>query len=338
MRYTDFEGLKLSEIGIGTYLGDLDEETDKRYSETIKIGVEKGINVIDTAINYRYMKSERVIGNLIESGEIKRGDVVISTKGGYIPFDADAKADPREFFEDNFVKPGIIDTNEMTPQGHFLGKDFLRWCFDKSLENLKTDYIDIYFLHNPEEQLLFYERDDFYRKLKESFELLEDMVAQGKLRYYGLATWNGFRVSPSARQYLNLREICEIAREVSGGNSHLRFIQLPYNLGMHEAFTLKNQTCNGTHHSTLECAVDLGLYVYTSASIYQGQVIGRVPERLKEFFGMDKDVHVALQFVRSTPGVGTALVGMSRTDHLKENLEVLDVDPVSADKFLTLFK
>ena len=338
MRYRDFEGLKLSEIGIGTYLGDLDEDTDRRYRETIRIGVGRGINVIDTAINYRYMKSERVIGNLLESGEIKRGDVIISTKGGYIPFDADADADPREFFEDNFVKSGLIDTNEMTPQGHFIGKKFLRWCFEKSLENLRTDYIDVYFIHNPEEQLLFCDRDDFYRKLREAFELLEDLVALGKLRYYGLATWNGFRISPSARQYLNLKEIYDIADGVSGGTSHFRFIQLPYNLGMHEAFSLKNQSCNGTFLSTLECAGELGLYVYTSASIYQGQVIGRVPEKLKEFFGMDKDVHVALQFVRSTPGVGTALVGMSRTDHLMENLDALNVEPVSADKFLTLFK
>ncbi len=338
MRYRDFKGLKLSELGIGTYLGELDEDTDKRYSETIRIGVERGINVIDTAINYRYMKSERVIGNLIDSGDLNRTDVIISTKGGYIPFDADANVDPREFFEENFIKTGLIDTNEMTPQGHYLGKDFLRWCFDKSLENLKTDYIDVYFLHNPEEQLLFCERDEFYRKLRESFELLEDMVAQGKLRFYGLATWNGFRVSPSARQYLNLREIYEIAGEVAGGDSHFRFIQLPYNLGMHEAFSLNNQSCKGSFLSTLECAANLGLYVYTSASIYQGQVLGRVPERLKEFFGMEKDVHVALQFVRSTPGVGTALVGMSRVDHLKENLEVLNVEPVSADQFLTLFK
>ena len=338
MRYRNFEGLKLSEIGIGTYLGDLDEDTDRRYRDTISLGVERGITVIDTAINYRYMKSERVIGNLIESGEIKRDDVIISTKGGYIPFDADANADPREFFEETFLKTGLIDTNEMTPQGHFLGKDFLRWCFEKSLENLKTDYIDVYFIHNPEEQLLFCEKDDFYRKLREAFELLEELVALGKLRYYGLATWNGLRISPSARQFLNLREIYKIAQEVSGGYSHFRFIQLPYNLGMHEAFSLKNQPLNGKFQSTLECAEDLGLYVYTSASIYQGQVLGRVPDRLKKFFGMDKDVHVALQFVRSTPGVGTALVGMSRTDHLVENLNVLNVEPVRADKFLTLFK
>ncbi len=338
MKYREFQGLRLSEIGIGTYLGDLDDDTDMRYRETIRLGVEMGVNVIDTAINYRYMKSERVIGDLLESGEVNRENVFISTKGGYIPFDADDTKDPKEFFEDNFLKPGLVDTNEMTPQGHYLGKRFLKWCFEKSLENLKTDYIDVYFVHNPEEQLLFCEKEDFYRKLREAFELLEDLVAQEKLRYYGLATWNGFRVSPSARQYLNLREIYEIAQEVSGGDNHFRFIQLPYNLGMHEAFSLKNQSCRGTFLSTLKCAEELGIYVYTSASIYQGQVIGRVPEKIKEFFGLEKDVHVALQFVRSTPGVGTALVGMSRTDHLRENLEALSVEPVREDKFLTLFK
>jgi len=338
MRYKNFLDLELSEIGIGTYLGDLDEETDRRYGETIRTAVEKGVNVIDTAINYRYMMSERVIGKLLESGEVIRERVIISTKGGYIPFDADADRDPKDYFEENFLKTGLVNPDDMTPQGHYISGPFIRWCLNKSLENLRSDYIDVYFLHNPEEQLLFCEKEDFYRKLREAFEVLENAVSEGRVRYYGLATWNGLRVSPSARQYLDLKQIYRLSEEVSGGENHFKFIQLPYNLGMHEAFSLKNQSCNGSMKSTLECAKDLGIYVYTSASIYQGQVIGRVPQRLKDFFEMEKDVHVALQFVRSTPGVGTALVGMSRTEHLLENLEVLSVEPVGEEEFLTLFK
>ncbi len=336
MRYKEFGAERLSEIGIGTYLGELDEDTDRRYYETIKLSVELGVNVVDTAINYRYMKSERVVGRVAQ--DVGRERLFISTKGGYIPFDADSGEDPKVFFEENFIKTGTVNPQEMTPQGHYLGGRFINWCFEKSLENMKTDYIDLYFIHNPEEQLLFTERDRFLEKLAECFLVLEDKVKEGKLKYYGLATWHGFRIPKGARQYLDLLQICKLAEEVGGEKHHFRFIQLPYNLGMHEAFSLKNQELKGRQLSTLEACMELGIYVYTSASLYQGNVIGRVPEALKERFGIDKDVLVALQFVRSTPGVGTALVGMSRPQHLKENLEIEKIEPLSEEEFLSLFK
>ncbi|HID66560.1 MAG TPA: aldo/keto reductase [Aquificaceae bacterium] len=336
MIYKEFIDLKLSEMGIGTYLGELDEKTDAGYYETIKAAIEKGVNVIDTAINYRYMKSERVIGKVLS--KVGRDKVIVSTKGGYIPYDVDTKIDPRDYFEENFLKTGIVDVKEMTPQGHYLGKEFINWCFNKSLENLKTDYIDIYFLHNPEEQLLYIEREKFNGKIRECFELLEEKVEKGKLRYYGLATWHGFRLTPASRQYLNLKELVEIAESVAGKEHHFKFIQLPYNLGMSEAFTLKNQTVNSNNLSILEAAQELGIYTYISATIYQGNVIGRVPQSLKDFFKLDNDVQVAIQFVRSTPGVGSFLIGMSKIEHLLENLKVLELSPLEREKFLTLFK
>ena len=336
MLYREFLGMKLSEMGIGTYLGELDEETDKLYYETIKEAINNGINVVDTAINYRYMKSERVIGKVLR--EVGREKVIVSTKGGYIPYDADSGEDPKEYFEKNFIKTGIVNLNEMTPQGHYLGREFINWCFEKSLENLKTDYIDVYFLHNPEEQLLYIERGKFNQKIRECFELLEEKVSQGKLKYYGLATWHGFRLTPASKQYLNLKELIDIAKSVAGDDNHFKFIQLPYNLGMHEAFSLKNQEVNGKKLSVLEASQELGIYTYISATIYQGNVIGRVPQKLKEFFELEKDVHVAIQFVRSTPGVGTYLIGMKRKEHLYENLEVLKYQPLDREKFLSLFK
>ncbi|GAB6065708.1 aldo/keto reductase [Aquifex pyrophilus] len=336
MLYKEFEGMKLSEMGVGTYLGELDEDTDRRYYETIKLAVEKGINVVDTAINYRYMKSERVVGKVLK--DVGREKVIVSTKGGYIPYDVESGEDPKEYFEKNFVRTGIINLSEMTPQGHYLGREFINWCFNKSLENMQTEYIDVYFLHNPEEQLLYVDREKFNEKIGECFELLEEKVQEGKLRYYGLATWHGFRLTPASRQYLNLPELVEIAKSVAGDNNHFKFIQLPYNLGMPEAFTLKNQKVNGKELSTLEASQELGIYTYISATIYQGNVIGRVPQSLKAFFGLDNDVHVAIQFVRSTPGVGTFLIGMSRKEHLLENLKVLEIPPVERDKFLKLFK
>ncbi len=335
MKMKEFLGMSLSEIGVGTYLGNLDEETSRGYRSVMKKALDYGINVIDTAIVYRYMKSERDVGAVLK--EVGRDRFVVSTKGGYIPYDADSGADPKDFFYDTFVNMGLVKMEEMTPQGHYLGGPFIDWCFNKSLENMQTDYIDVYFLHNPEEQLNFFPRDSFYVKLRECFDVLEGKVKEGRLKYYGLATWSGFRVSPSSKIYLSLQDILKVAEEVGGKEHHLRFIQLPYNLGMPEAFTLKNQTVNGRKLSTSEACHELGLYVYTSASIYQGNVIGRVPQRLKEFFHTDSDVLTALSFVLHTPGVGTALVGMSKVEHLEENVKVRHLPRLPKDKFLELF-
>mgnify|MGYP001626158789 FL=1 len=334
MIYKEFLEMKLSEIGIGTYLGELDETTDKAYEEAIKFGYENGINVVDTALNYRYMKSERVIGRVLK--DIKREELIISTKGGYVPYDIESGIDPKDYFYDIFVYPGIIDEKKLTQNWHYMDKKFIDWCFNKSLQNLNTSYIDVYFLHNVEEQLLYKDRKEFYETLRSCFELLEEKVAKKELRYYGVATWSGFRISRASKQHLDLQEIVDIANSISKDH-HFRFIQLPYNIGMSEAFTVKNQVISNEYKTILEAAKELNIYVYTSASIYQGQVIGRIPKELKEYFGLEKDIHVALQFVRSAPGVGTMLVGTKNKEHLKENLEIEDVPPMDFEKYINLF-
>ncbi len=331
-----FLGVKLSELGVGTYLGELDQRTSQGYREVIKTAFQKGINVVDTAIVYRYMKSERDIGEVLR--EVPRSQMVLSTKGGYVPYDVDSGIDPKDYFYENFVNTGIIKLKEMTPQGHYLSANFIQWCLIKSLENMKTEYVDVYFLHNPEEQLNFFDRKTFNAKMRECFEYLESEVRKGRIKYYGLATWGGFRVSPTSRQYLNLSELLSIAKEVAGQGHHFRFIQLPYNLGMPEAYTLKNQEVDGQKLSILEACERLGIYTYISASIYQGRVIGRVPQELKKKLKVEKDVHASLQFVLSTPGVGTALVGMSRLEHLEENLQISNLPRLSGTEFLELFK
>ena len=332
----NFLDLKLSKLGVGTYLGELDQKTSEGYREVIKTALQRGINVVDTAIVYRYMKSERDIGEVLR--EVPRDKVIVSTKGGYVPYDVDSGIDPKDYFYENFVNTGIIKLEEMTPQGHYLSAKFIEWCLNKSLENMNTDYVDIYFLHNPEEQLNFFDRKTFNTKIRECFEYLEFEVKRGRVRYYGLATWGGFRVSPASRQYLNLPELLGIAEQVAGQEHHFRFIQLPYNLGMPEAYTLKNQEVNGQRVSTLKACERLGVYTYISASIYQGRVIGRVPQELKQKLKVEKDVHASLQFVLSTPGVGTALVGMSKLEHLEENLQILSIPRLSETEFLSLFK
>ena len=175
-------------------------------------------------------------------------------------------------------------------------------------------------------------------RLRTAFESLEQSRARGQIRFYGVATWNGFRVPARANGYHSLQRMVNLASEVGGESHGFRFIQLPFNLGMPEALTLANQTVDGEPLSTLEAAQKLGVTVMSSASIFQGQVARDLPDDLRTSLGaLPSDAQNAIQFVRSAPGVCTALVGMSRLEHVEDNLQLVAVEPLASEQFMSLF-
>lgn len=328
--------MSLSEMGLGTYLGDLDEQTRHSYQETIVEAIESGVNVIDAAINYRNMLSEKDIAIALKKSKIPREDLIISTKGGFVPYDNDAEQEYPDYAQETFLRPALVPREDL-PYRHSLDLKFIEWAFNKSLENLAVDYIDVYFLHNPEGYLQRAGKDKFYFYLKDNFSMLEDQVRNGKLRYYGLATWDGFRVDPSKDNYLDLQEIVQLAIDVAGNKHHMKFIQLPYNLHMHQAYTFANQSLAGKTVPTFAAAAELGVYAYTSASLLQGQSVKSYDESLYQLLKVEKDAHVPIQFARSTPNIGTYLIGTSQQGHLKENLEVLSRDTLAEEDLKSAF-
>ena len=290
------QGLVLSSIGIGTYLGNADDATDAGYTRAIVRAVQLGVNVIDTAANYRFQRSERSVGEalkiLTNEHGIAREDLLICTKGGYLPFDGAPPRNVAQYVNETFVKPGIASFEDFVGGGHCMTPAYLQNQLDQSLRNMGVDYVDVYYIHNPESQLPHVSEQEFYARLKRAFERLEENRKQGKLAHYGVATWNGFRMPPNSGQYHSLTRMVELAREVAGEDHGFNFIQLPFNVRMPEATTV------------IEEAQQLGVSVVTSASLLQG----RIPPQQ------------AIEFVRSTPGITTALIGMSRVEHVEQNL------------------
>jgi aryl-alcohol dehydrogenase-like predicted oxidoreductase len=336
------QGCWLSSIGLGTYLGHHDITTDTLYREAIIRALELGCNVIDTAINYRCQRSERVIGQalslLFKEGRLKREEVLIATKGGFIPFDGEPPRNPRAYILETFVKPGILTFEDIVADCHCLAPRYIQNQLDRSLKNLGLGCVDIYYLHNPETQLSEVSREEFYRRMKAAFQVLEENVTRGKIQWYGTATWDGYRTSPQAPDYLSLQDLVELAREVGGETHHFKVIQLPYNLAMAEAFTHQNQEVGGEVLSVFEAAQRLGITVMTSASIYQSRLARNLPSTIYGFFpGVSTDAQRAIQFVRSTPGVTTALVGMKQRAHVEENLKTALTPPMSQEEFMRLF-
>ncbi|HKY29283.1 MAG TPA: aldo/keto reductase [Pyrinomonadaceae bacterium] len=338
------QNLWLSSVGIGTYLGNADDATDADYAESIVRAVELGANVIDTSSNYRFQRSERSVGKALNGLTAHRGfersEIVICTKSGYLPFDGSPPRDMRAYIADTFVRPGIARFEDFVDGSHCMTPAFLENQLQQSLRNMDLNSIDVYYIHNPESQLGFVPPNEFYSRIQSAFAFLEQVRTEGTIKAYGLATWNAFRVPPDSPQYHSLSRLVESAKEVGGESHGFRFIQLPFNLGMPEALTLLNHTIEGADEpvSTIEAAAALGVTVVSSASILQGRVARGLPETIREPLGsLATDAQTAIQFVRSTPGITTALVGMSSREHVEENLQLMRVEPLHPDDFRRAF-
>jgi aryl-alcohol dehydrogenase-like predicted oxidoreductase len=335
--FRDADGLRLSSIGVGTYLGEADDSTDSCYTAAIRRAVSLGCNVIDTAINYRCQRSERAIGSAIQqavsAGEVSRDEIFVSTKGGFIPFDGTPPIDPSAYFELAFVDSGILQPSDLVAGCHCMTPAFLEHQIGRSRENLGLETLDLYYLHNPETQLSVTDQATVYSRLQRAFETLEELVRRSWLRGYGIATWEAFRADQTGMPYLSMQEIDRIAKQAGGVENYFRAVQLPVNLGLPEAFAHPNQPVGDDTLPALAAAQRLGITAFASGSLHQGKLLGQIPPWLRRNLGPEAtDAQRALQFARSCPGLTTALVGMSSVEHVEENLALVEVPPLDLEE------
>lgn len=333
-------GLTVSSIGIGTYLGEVDAATDRRYTEAAIAAGEGGINFIDTAINYRLQRSERSVGAALQAlvaRGYKREEFVVCTKAGFLTPDATMPDDANEYFQREYLSRGIFRPEDIAAGCHSLAPKFLADQLERSRCNLGLECVDVFYLHNPETQLGEITRDEFRQRTRDAFAFCESAIVRGKIAAYGLATWKAFREDPKSESYLSLEEMVLIARELAGDAHGFRFVQLPLNLAMLEALTKANQVVQGRTLAMVQAARPLGITLVASAALLQGQLTRNLPAKMAQVLGLSNDAERALQFVRSVPSLTTALVGMSRVEHVRANLALLSVEPSPRDQFLKLF-
>ena len=339
--FKQFDCLMLSSIGVGTYLGNPDEQTDLLVKEAIVKSVNLGINVIDTAINYRSQKAERSVGKaitqLIEEDKARRDEIFISTKNGYITNDGDVKEEFWQNIQNTLVKSGVIKSGDISSGYHCMSIPYLQDQLQRSLKNLGLECIDLMYLHNAAEgQLQDISKDEFMKKLKNVFEFYESQRKIGAIRYYGMATWDCFRVPQEHPQYLSIFDVVKIAKEAGGEKNGFKFIQLPYNMYLDQALTVKNQISDGAAYNIFQAATKLGIGVFTSVPLMQAKLLS--PNVLPEFGGLVRPSHRAIQFVRSTPGVIAPLIGQKSPSHVEENLEITKVPVLNETEFSELIK
>ena len=340
--FRSIDDLQISSIGLGTYLGDPTDEVDTRYEAALTTALESGCNAVDTAINYRHQRSERVVARAIDAAGVSRDEVFLSTKGGFLAFDGDRPADPGAYVHEEYVEPGLITADDVAAGSHCMTPAFLSDQLDRSLSNLGCASVDLYYIHNPETQLRDRPREAVYDALEEAFVTLERQADAGNLDRYGIATWDAFRVSSENPSHLSVSEVVEraeaAAERVDAAATRFAAIQLPFNASMPEAATVESQDVGGERLSALDAIRQHNLAAVTSASIAQGSLARSVPSALTGTVPGEAAVEQAINFARSPPGVMTALVGTTRSEHVTENLRAGAHGTAAAEAFDDIVK
>ncbi len=313
----------LSHLGFGSALGAPSDEEDAAYDAGLRRALQLGVNHVDTAINFRCQRSERVIGRALRDGAANGARVFVTTKGGYLPLESPppaSKAEYRAYVEREYIDTGIVDPAALVAGGHCISPSFLRNQVERSAANLGVGTIDIYYLHNPEQQLDCASREEFDNRMRDAFTELESCVRDGLIASYGCATWNGLRVPPSAQNHLSMQMLASTAHEVAGEGHHFVAVQMPISLGMTEGVRLPTQLVNSRERTAHEAARETGIAMIAVAPLMQGHLAQDLPPAAHEAFpGATTDAACALSFVRMLPNVASVVVGMRSVKHVEEN-------------------
>ena len=148
--------VNIPKLGFGTrgFSGTLWENRQKKSIKLLEYAYKNNIKFIDTAASYGNGKVEKIIGEFLLKKKINRSKLIISSKGGlYI------------------IKKNIKEGQNFSPK-------FIEKSINQSLFRLKTDYLDIFFLHSPKKKFYDY---------KKTFKKLKELKKKGIIKNYGVS-------------------------------------------------------------------------------------------------------------------------------------------------------
>lgn len=284
--------VSVNTIGLGTnaigghnvYPDMLDEEQGKNV---IRTALDNGINHLDTAFYYGFGRSEELIGEVI--GEYKRGDIVLATKGAH-----------------KFVGEDTVLDNSPA---------FLKRMVEDSLVRLKTDYIDLYYIHFP---------DDNTPKA-EAVGALKELQDQGKIRAIGVSNFTVDQLKDANK------------------DGYVDVIQAEYNLINREAekdlfpYTVQ-ENITFIPYSPLKSGLLAGKYnehttfsdFRAGKSAFQVENYKRNLEKVEQVRELaeakgEEVAHIVLAWYFSRPSIDIIIPGAKRPDQVTNNLKVTNI-------------
>ncbi len=233
-------GLTATRVGFGTYRVDMQ---NSEHRDALKQALRTSCNVVDTSTNYTDGDSERLVGSvlaeLVASGEVRRDELVVVSKIGYIQGHNLKLAEAKE--KSGHPYPELVKYGDGI--WHCIHPEFLADQLTLSLDRLGLATLDICLLHNPEYFLLEAVhrggaglkqlRDDFYARLERAFAYFETQASAGRLQYYGVSsnTVMSSADDPEATSLSRMVQAAEAAaRSVGVSTHHFQVLQCPMNL------------------------------------------------------------------------------------------------------------
>ncbi|MDA8107138.1 MAG: aldo/keto reductase [Betaproteobacteria bacterium] len=347
--FSDFLNLhlKLSSLGLGTFPGAATDAVDAAYAANVKRALGSGVNVVDTAVHYRYGRSLAAVRAGLErafAAGIVREQVFVLVKGGFLLYPEGPPADPDAWFDANIAARGLGTRADLAGQ-HLISAGYLSWQLDLALAALGLATLDAFLVDQPELHVAALGKERAHRKLARCFAVLEQAVKEGKIRCYGVSSFESLRAATDAPLFQSLASLLGLAEGAAKrvwndeqARHHLRIVQLPFNPAMTEGFTRFSQaTGQGNVASSLQAAHQLRLYVMASHVLGKARFAHDDP-LAAALPGLANPAQRALQFARSTPGIGTALAGVSTPAHLEDLLAVARSSPMPRADYLRLYR
>lgn len=350
--YSDFleTGMQLSSIGVGTFPGVATDEIDGQVTGIVSRALQSGLNVIDTATHYRYGRASRVVGRSVRealAAGVPREAMFLVSKGGFLRFPDRPVGDIAGWFEQEVAARGLGRREEVAGKVHLLTVPHIEHQIALSRHEMGVETLDAFLVDQPEVQIPAFGKEGLIRKLDKVFVALERAVQAGHIRYYGVSSFHSFRVHTDESTFLSLASMVGLAEraahEVWGSPRaphHLAIVQMPFNGVMLEAFTRFNQVTGQSNEvSTLQAALQLKLFTMASHTLFKGHLARQSIDAVQQALPtLENPAQRAIQFNRSTPGLGTTLVGMSTPAHLEDALAVSRLPLMPRQAYLAMYQ
>ncbi len=302
----------LSRLGLGTHLGDFSDEVSGQYQKAIAYALQNGIASIDGAINYRGMRSEKdegaAIRKLISDGVLQREDFCITSKAGLLFGDITERMNPRMYLDRELKPRGITEKDFCEYDGllQTLNPAFFEIALEKSLQNLGLETIDIHYIHIPEITRAGTDEASFYDSMESLFCWYESKVAEGKIRYFGLALEFMGKEPENEKWHFELEELKQRALKAGNGDTHLKYVIYEYNIGCSYPVTAVSQTVDGQAVTLAEACRRLGFETVASMPFAMGEAL------------KDHSAKELLEFALG--GADHVIVGSKSMEHIRELL------------------
>jgi aryl-alcohol dehydrogenase-like predicted oxidoreductase len=302
-------GLRVSPFALGamTFGEDLGWGSSVEDSETILDRyLDLGGNFIDTANGYTKGHSEKIIGDHLAHDRGKRDRIVIATK-----------------FSTNLYSGD--------PNGGGSSRKSIIAACEQSLRRLRTDYIDLYWLHNW----------DKHTPIEETMAALHDLVRDGKVRYIGISDTPAWKITQAQliAQFRGWAPVIATQIEYSLAERTVEGELIPMarelGLGVVPWSPLDGGLLTGKYTRENRKPADAAW-----SFMIAGQLTDKhldIVDALKQLAGeLDTTVAcVTLAWVRSRPGVSSTIIGARTMEQLEDNLNALEVH-LSAEQIAAL--